>query len=60
MLVSACGWWELGNFGTVLRIAEELAKDVNIEFSGAILRPHAFLMEENREKAKIIKDALKS
>ncbi|MEM2953888.1 MAG: flavodoxin family protein [Candidatus Bathyarchaeia archaeon] len=59
VLVSACGWWELGNFGTVLRIAEEFAKDLNIEFSGAILRPHAFLMEENREKAKIIKGALK-
>ncbi|MEM3666204.1 MAG: flavodoxin family protein [Candidatus Bathyarchaeia archaeon] len=59
VLVSACGWWEKGNFGTVLRIAEELAKDVSIEFAGAILRPHAFLMKENKEKAKIIIDALK-
>ncbi|MEM3696753.1 MAG: flavodoxin family protein [Candidatus Bathyarchaeia archaeon] len=59
VLVSASGWWELGNFGTVLRIAEELAKDVGIEFAGANLRPHAFLMEENKEKAKIIIEALK-
>ncbi|MEM3010334.1 MAG: flavodoxin family protein [Candidatus Bathyarchaeia archaeon] len=59
VLVSACGWWELGNFGTVLRIAKELAKDAGIEFAGAILRPHAFLMEENKEKAKIIIEALK-
>ncbi|MEM2917280.1 MAG: flavodoxin family protein [Candidatus Bathyarchaeia archaeon] len=59
VLVSACGWWELGNFGTVLRIAKELAKDAGIEFAGAILRPHAFLMEENEEKAKIIIEALK-
>lgn len=59
VLVSACGWWELSNFGTVLRIAEELAKNVGIEFAGAILRPHASLMEENKEKAKIIVDALK-
>ncbi|MEM2104254.1 MAG: flavodoxin family protein [Candidatus Bathyarchaeia archaeon] len=59
VLVSACGWWEMGNFGTVLCIAEELAKDVGIEFAGAILRPHAFLIEENKEKAKIIIEALK-
>ncbi|MEM3673369.1 MAG: flavodoxin family protein [Candidatus Bathyarchaeia archaeon] len=59
VLVSASGWWELGNFGTVLRIAEELAKDVGVEFAGAILRPHAFLMEENKEKARIILEALK-
>ncbi|MEM3459499.1 MAG: flavodoxin family protein [Candidatus Bathyarchaeia archaeon] len=59
VLVSASGWWELGNFGTVLRIAEELAKDASTEFTGAILRPHASLMEENKEKAKIIVDALK-
>ncbi|MEM2110705.1 MAG: hypothetical protein QXX08_02380 [Candidatus Bathyarchaeia archaeon] len=43
----------------MLRIIEELAKDVDIEFAGAILRPHAFLMEENKEKAKIIIEASK-
>lgn len=59
VLVSASGWWEKGNFGTVLRIAEEFAKDASVEFAGAILRPHAFLMNENKEKAKIIMHALK-
>jgi multimeric flavodoxin WrbA len=59
VLVSASGWWEKGNFGTVLRIAEELAEDASVEFAGAILRPHAFLMNENKEKAKIIRHALK-
>jgi len=59
VLVSASGWWEKGNFGTVLRIAEELAEDSSVEFAGAILRPHAFLMDENKEKAEIIIDALK-
>ena len=44
VLVSACGWWEKGNFQTVLRIAKEFAKDASMEFAGAILRPHAFLM----------------
>ena len=58
VLVSTCGWWEIGNFGTVLRIAEELAKDVSVEFAGAILRPHAYLMVENKEKAKKVTEAL--
>jgi hypothetical protein len=56
-LVSTCGWWEMGNFGTVLRIAEELAKDVGQELAAAVLRPHAHLMKENKQKAKIVLDA---
>jgi multimeric flavodoxin WrbA len=59
VLVSTCGWWEMGNFGTVLRIAEEIAKDVSVEFAGAILRPHAYLMAENTEKAKKVIGALR-
>ena len=58
-LVSTCGWWEMGNFGTVIRIAEELAKDAGVEFAGAVLRPHADLISEEKEKAKIIWEALR-
>ncbi|GAG37288.1 unnamed protein product, partial [marine sediment metagenome] len=46
VLVSTGGWWEKENFGTVVRIAEELAEDASVEFAGAVLRPHAFLMKE--------------
>jgi hypothetical protein len=46
VLVSTGGWWELGNFGTVVRIAQELAEDVSVAFAGAVLRPHAFLMQD--------------
>lgn len=49
VLVSTGAWWEKGNFGTVVRIAEELAEDMNVEFAGAVLRPHAFLMKEDGE-----------
>jgi hypothetical protein len=58
-LVSVCGWWELGNFETLLRIVEEVAKDVDCEFTGAVLRPHAYLMKRNSEKTKEVNDALK-
>jgi len=54
VLVSSSGWWEIGNFGTVLRIVKELAKDTNVEFAGAVIRPHASIMTENKEKAEKI------
>jgi len=53
VLVSTGGWWEKANFKTVVRIAEELAKDASVEFAGAVLRPHAFLM---KEKGRLTKD----
>jgi len=59
VLVSTCGWWEMGNFGTVLRIAEEIAKDAGVEFAGAVLRPHAYHMSENTEKTKKVNEALR-
>lgn len=58
-LVSSSGWWEMGNFGTVLRIIKELAKDCNVKFAGALLRPHIHDMEGNPKKAKEILDAAK-
>jgi multimeric flavodoxin WrbA len=56
-LVSTSGWWEKGNFGTVLRIIKEFAKDANVEFAGAVLRPHAWLMTRNKEKTEQILEA---
>ncbi len=57
VLVASGGWWERGNLGTVIRIAEEIAADVSVEFSGSVLRPHAFLLRENEEKAKEVTEA---
>ena len=54
VLVSTCGWWEMGNFGTVLHIARELAADFNIEFAGAVLRPHSDCMVPDDKKTKKI------
>jgi hypothetical protein len=58
-LVSVGGWWERANTSTVVRIVEDVARDVGIEFSGAILRPHAFLLDEYKEKASEILNAVK-
>lgn len=45
-LVATSGWWEIGNCDTVVRIARELAADADVEFGGALLRPHANLIWE--------------
>jgi multimeric flavodoxin WrbA len=49
VLVSTGGWWEKENFGTVVRIAEELAENTSVEFAGAVLRPHVSLMKQGGE-----------
>lgn len=59
VLVSSCGWWEKGNFDTVVRIARELAKDMNVKFAGAVLRPHVYFLSQDEEKAKEVFRAAK-
>jgi multimeric flavodoxin WrbA len=48
-LVSTSGWWEKGNFGTVVRIVKELAEDTSVKFAGAALRPHVDSMRRGGE-----------
>jgi hypothetical protein len=47
--VSTGGWWEKGNFDTVVRITKELAENTSVAFGGAVLRPHASLMRQEGE-----------
>ena len=61
VLVSVGGWWEKENFDTVVRIAKEIAENGNVEFGGAVLRPHAYLMDENKElAAKVLEETKKA
>jgi multimeric flavodoxin WrbA len=59
-LVSTGGWWELGNFDTVVRIAVELAENTSVQFAGAMLRPHASLMRREGELTEDGKAVLKA
>jgi multimeric flavodoxin WrbA len=52
VLVSTGGWWEKANLDTVVRIARELAEDASVEFAGAVLRPHAFVMTDGEQLTK--------
>lgn len=61
-LVSTSGWWELGNFDVVVHIVEELAKNANVKFAGAVLRPHVHFLRHkatpNADRKEIL-EALK-
>ncbi len=59
VLVSSCGWWEMANFDTVIRIVKELALEANCEFAGAVLRPHASELQNYPKKAKEVFEAAK-
>jgi multimeric flavodoxin WrbA len=52
LLVSTGGWWEKENMNKVVQIVEELAESASVEFSGAILRPHAFAMKQDGQFTK--------
>ena len=49
VLVSTGAWWERENLETVVRIAKEIADTMTVEFVGAVLRPHAYLMKKKGE-----------
>ncbi|MFW9943612.1 MAG: flavodoxin family protein [Candidatus Sifarchaeia archaeon] len=58
-LVSTGGWWEKENLSTIVKFVEDFAGDASIEFAGSVLRPHAFWMAEEEEKAEEVLDATK-
>ncbi len=60
VLVATGGWWELENLDTLIRIAKEIAENTSVEFVGALLRPHAFLLMDFKEKAEVVFDAIKT
>lgn len=48
------GWWEIENLSLVKEIIAEFSLTSSIEFSGAILRPHSYLLRQDTEKNKEI------
>jgi multimeric flavodoxin WrbA len=61
VLVSVCGWWEMGNFEILKHIVREICLKSSAEFVGSVLRPHGYLLSEKsdevNEVCKAIKDA---
>jgi len=59
VLVSTSGWWEVENMGIVLKIVQELAMNLGVEFGGAVLRPHAFILREKPDEKREIRGSLR-
>lgn len=54
-LVATGGWWEVENFDPLVEIVREIALKTGVEFAGAVLRPHAFIMSHfPEEEASIL------
>lgn len=58
VLVSVCGWWEMGNFDLVEHIVKEICLKASVEFSGCVLRPHADVLPKEKDKAAKVFRAL--
>ena len=59
VVVATGGWWEKANLDLVVRVVKEYARVASVEFAGAVLRPHAFLMREvsdTRKKGELTED----
>jgi putative NADPH-quinone reductase len=58
VLVSVCGWWEMGNFDLVEHIVREICLKAGVEFAGSVLRPHADILPKEKVKAGEVFGAL--
>lgn len=59
VLVSVCGWWEMGNFDLVEHVVKEICLKASVEFAGSVLRPHADILPKEKDKANEVFKALK-
>lgn len=48
------GWYEIENLELAVKLIEELSETYSIEYSGAVLRPHAYSLKSDTEKSKEI------
>jgi putative NADPH-quinone reductase len=59
VLVSVCGWWEMGNFDLVEHLVKEICLKSNVKFVGSLLRPHADILPAEKDKANEVFKALR-
>jgi len=59
VLVSVCGWWEMGNFDMVEHIVKEICLKASVEFEGSVLRPHGYLLSKKSVKVDEVIKAIR-
>ncbi len=58
VLVSNCGFWELDNFDALVGHAKAIARNLNMAFAGALLRPHGPALKAMLDMHVPVKDVL--
>lgn len=56
VLVASCGFWEMDNFDPLLVHVKAFCRNLNKEFSGALLRPHAGALKWMIKKGEAVND----
>ena len=59
-LVSSCGLWELDNFDSMLSHIKAYCRNADLEFAGALLRPHALFLKRMLEQGAPVKDVIET
>ena len=61
VLVSNCGFWELDNFDALVAHIQAIGRNLNMEFAGALLRPHGpvlkWMMDQGMDVSDIFEAA---
>jgi multimeric flavodoxin WrbA len=60
VLVSNCGFWELDNFDPLVVHVKAICKNTNMEFAGALLRPHGPAMRPMLEMGGLVEDVIEA
>lgn len=58
VLVSNCGFWEMDNFSPLMEHVKAICRNMNLEFAGALLRPHGPILKMMLEMGAQVQDVL--
>ena len=60
VLVSTCGLWEIDNFDPLIAHVKAVCRNVNMEFAGALLRPHGPALKSMVDKGEPVSDVFEA
>jgi len=60
VLVSNCGFWEVDNFAPLVEHMKAICRNMNVEFAGAVLRPHGPTLRMMLETGAPVQDVLEA
>ena len=60
VLVSNCGFWEMDNFDALVVHVKAICKNANMEFAGALLRPHGGALKPMLEIGGLVEDVIEA